>query len=364
MNVYDIPIDKFKNSYERLSQHVRDAGYTTSISEKWSVFEYFSHILLHLTFLALAVLYQENSLLFFGFMFLSAFPGIGITTTAHTASHYSLVKSRRLNDFFVYFGYGLLFGASREYWMHKHVKVHHPNPNIVGIDEDIDLMPWFVMNRDDYDNASKLKKLYFRLQFLIIPFALTLNLFNVQKDGFIHLYRQIRKRGVTKNISIDLAIISCHFILWLAVPSLFFDFTDVLLFYYIRAAFIGYGMFSAFAPAHFPDNTLFLPLKEKEMDFVVRQLYTTTNFRAGIIGKFILGGVQYQIEHHLFPNCHHYHYPKINLLLKKFCQENHLPYNEMGWLKGIWESLKVFYKPKKVQELPVVLQAPREKVLV
>ena len=66
------------------------------------------------------------------------------------------------------------------------------------------------------------------------------------------------------------------------------------------------------------------------------------------IGKYVLGGVQYQIEHHLFPDCHHHHYPAINKLLIEFCEENDLPYNELGWPEGIWESFKVLYRPKEV----------------
>lgn len=281
-------------------------------------------------------------------MFLMMLSGIGITTGTHTASHYSLVRSKKVNTWMVYLGYGFFFGSSRKYWMHKHIEVHHPNPNIVGIDEDIDLMPWFVMNRNEYENASAFKKKYFKIQFLVIPLALTLNLFNVQKDGLVYLYKCYKKEGITKEIITDLSVICSHFLCWIMIPSFFFELTDIILFYYLRAAFMGYGMFAAFAPAHFPDNAIFLSADNKKIDFILKQIYTTTNFRTGIIGKYILGGVQYQIEHHLFPNCHHSHYPKINKLLTKFCQDNDIPYNELGWLEGIWKSYEIFYKPKKV----------------
>ena len=348
MNALNIDLSKIQTSFSELSKKISDLGYRNLINEKLSILELASHIILHIIFLGLAIYFGYNILLCFIFLFLTMLSGIGIVTGTHTASHNSLVKNRSINSFLVHIGYGLFFGTSYQYWMNKHVKVHHPNPNVVGVDEDINLMPWFVMNQDDYEKASPLKKKYFKIQFLIIPFALSLNLFNVQKDGLVYLFSQIKQKGLTKELLIDLSVVFIHFLVCIIIPSFFFSFSNILLFHYLRIAFMGYGMFFAFAPAHFPYNALFLNEKNKQINFIIKQIYTTTNFRTGIIGKYILGGVQYQIEHHLFPNCHHYHYSKINKLLINFCKENNLPYNELGWFKGIWESFKVFYKPKKV----------------
>ena len=348
MHVFNPKSANIESSFLILSKKIKDLGYRTIIKERLSVLEFSSHLILHTLFFILAIYFSYNILLCFLFLFLMMLSGIGVTTGTHTASHYSLVRNRKVNTLMVYVGYGFFFGSSREYWMHKHIKVHHPNPNIVGVDEDINLMPWFVMSRDDYENASGFKKKYFKIQFLIIPIALTLNLFNVQKDGLVHLYECYKKEGLTKRITTDLMVIFSHFLCWIIIPLFFFDLADVMLFYYLRAAFMGYGMFAAFAPAHFPDNAIFLSTDNKEMNFILKQIYTTTNFRTGIIGKYILGGVQYQIEHHLFPSCHHYHYPKINTLLIDFCKENDIPYNELGWFEGIWKSYQVFYKPKKI----------------
>lgn len=348
MNVSNIDLSNLESSFSKLSKKVNDLGYRTKINETLSMIEFSSHVILHIVFFMLAIIFSSNIILCIVFLFLMMLSGIGVTTGTHTASHYSLVKNKKINSFLVHLGYGFFFGSSHQYWMHKHIVVHHPNPNIIDVDEDINLMPWFVMNQNEYENASSFKKKYFKLQFLIIPFALTLNLFNVQKDGLTHIYMLIKKRGITKKDIIDLSVISSHFLIWLVLPCFFFDIPQVLLFYYLRAAFMGYGMFFAFAPAHFPHQALFLTKENEKMNFVIKQIYTTTNFRAGFIGRYILGGVQYQIEHHLFPNCHHYHYPKINQLLVDFCKENNLPYNEIGWLRGIWESFKIFYKPKEV----------------
>ncbi len=350
MHVSNIDFTLLESSFAELSKKINSLGYHEKISEKLSIIEYISHLVFHLLFFFLAIIFSANPLICFAFLFLMMLSGIGITTGTHTASHFSLVKNNKINSLLVYLGYGFFFGSSYHYWMHKHIVVHHPNPNIVGVDEDINLMPWFVMNQDDYEKASSFKKKYFRIQFLIIPFALTLNLFNVQKDGIVHLLKQIAENGFKRKYLLDFAVVISHFIFWLVIPSFFFNPAQVLLFYYLRAAFMGYGMFFAFAPAHFPHEALFLSKENQQANFILKQIYTTTNFRTGFIGNYILGGVQYQIEHHLFPNCHHFHYSKINKLLIDFCKENELPYNEIGWFRGIWESFKVFYKPKEVFE--------------
>lgn len=341
-------LDQVERSFKDLSKKVNGLGYRTQIQEGLSILELASHYVLHLTFFGLGIYFRDQPLLSFGFFFLMMLSGIGITTGTHTASHHCLVKSKSWNDFFVYLGYGFFFGASYQYWMYKHIKVHHPHPNITGVDEDINLMPFFVMNQEDYAQASPGLKRWFRLQFLIIPFALTLNLFNVQKDSVLHLINEVKRNGMSRKVYLDITVMLSHFLGWVIIPSLFFGFPTVFLFYLIRAAFMGYGMFFAFAPAHFPHNALFFTKENKRASFILKQVYGTTNFSTGLIGRYILGGVQYQIEHHLFPKCHHYHYGKINTLLIAYCQENDLPYNEMGWMRAIWESFKVFYVPKEV----------------
>jgi fatty acid desaturase len=348
MNASEITIDKLQISFLQLKEKIKALGYLSDIKEGLSLLEYSSHIVLHLLFLTLAVYFHETFALALFFFYLSMLSSVGITTGTHTASHYALVKSRKINKFIVYLGYGFFYGQSYEYWIHKHIKIHHNNPNIVGVDEDINLMPWFAMNKEEIRNSSKIKRAYFKIQVLLFPIALTLNIFNVQKDSLIHLARIIKTKGLSKRVKLDLAILFSHYLCWIVIPSYYFGFANVMLFYYIRMAFTGYGMFAAFAPAHFPEEALFLAEDNKKIDFLRRQVYTTTNFTTGPIGRYMLGGVEFQLEHHLFPNCNHFHYPKIHVLLKQFCKDNDLPFNEIGWFEGIWKSVRIFYRPQEI----------------
>jgi linoleoyl-CoA desaturase len=73
------------------------------------------------------------------------------------------------------------------------------------------------------------------------------------------------------------------------------------------------------------------------------------NFRTGILGKFVCSGLEYQIEHHLFPNISHVYYPKMAERLRAFCHENGLPYHCYGWDTVVWKCLLMLRSPSPVK---------------
>jgi fatty acid desaturase len=81
---------------------------------------------------------------------------------------------------------------------------------------------------------------------------------------------------------------------------------------------------------------------------VLRQTATTVNFRTGPIGRFLCSGVEYQIEHHLFPRISHVYYPELSPLVEQFCRERNYPYRTLGWFEAIWKSLATFYRLRPV----------------
>jgi len=127
----------------------------------------------------------------------------------------------------------------------------------------------------------------------------------------------------------------------------------------LRSLLLGYAMFIAFAPAHFPKEAKLLDRKFKKSDFFSRQISGTINFRAGYIGNMICSGVDYQIEHHLFPNISHVYYPKLSKLVKEYCHKHGYEYKTIGWAEGVYKSLKVVFELKDVK--PYELKIHNEK---
>lgn len=280
-------------------------------------------------------------------MFVSTCGCLGMSTLAHTASHYTAVRGRGLNKFLTYFGYAFFFGVSATYWYNKHCVIHHPTPNLIGKDDDIDLAPFFAVTEDQFKKGP-LRFLH-HVQWMLIPLALALNEFNIQRSGWIFLIKKLRNPRERKaDHWVDLVVILSHWVTWLLLPMLFLTPLEAVGLYVLRMALMGYAMFVAFAPAHFPEEAVAAVPNQNTADFILRQTATTVNFRTGPFGRLLCGGVEYQIEHHLFPWIPPYYYPQLSKIVAEFCRKHGYPYETLGWWEATWKSLVVFYRPKRV----------------
>jgi fatty acid desaturase len=241
-------------------------------------------------------------------------------------------------------------GFSATYWWHKHW-VHHKNTNVVGVDADIDLMPIFVMTTDEFDRSRGLARAFYSIQWLFFPFALAINSLNMQRYSVQHLLGTfLRRRKMDRRPLIDAILMLLHFVLWLIVPIFFFSWLNVLGFYLCQRAIFGYLMFMVFAPSHYPHEAAFVRPDADAGNYVLSQTATTVNYRTGWIGRMMCSGLQYQIEHHLFPDVSHTCYPRLSTHLRAYCRNHGYPYREISWDRSLWKSLLVLYKPKEVED--------------
>ena len=334
-------------SYQELGRWLRAQGWYKPATGR-ILLELGLHLTLYLGGLALAV-NTENLVVKVLAYLVSVAGALGITTNSHTSSHYATSRDTRLNRFLTYFGYTFLLGGSATYWWHKHCVVHHPTPNLIGLDDDADLMPWFAITEDDFEKSRGLQRFFFRIQWMIIPLAIGVNGFNAQRQGWQFLLSHLADRKKrTASHFVDLGVLLLHWATWVALPVALFGFAAVAQVYVTEMVLLGYAMFIAFAPAHFPEDALFAGKNQRNQDFVLRQTATTVNFRTGWIGRFLLSGVEYQIEHHLFPGLPHVYYPKLSRIVEQYCRRNGYPYRTLGWGEAIWKALLIFRKPKKV----------------
>jgi linoleoyl-CoA desaturase len=286
-------------------------------------------------------------------LLVSALGLTGITTSAHSAAHGTALPWRRANAFLTYLGYPFMVMMSAHYWRYKHNIVHHPHPNVTGVDADCDLMPFFAMNETDLQSARPSMRFYYRyLQGWIFPFAVTLNGFNVHRASWAYLIRQMLDRRARRAEHwLDLATLLTHVALWIILPCWLSSVGEGLLLYFLRIGFVGHAMFFVFAPAHFPAEADFVETSAAKRDFVMRQTQGSLNFRVGLIGSLACNGVQYQIEHHLFPGICHVHYPKVALLVREFCERNGYPYRTLGWGEGIVKSYAALFHPRPIRRM-------------
>jgi fatty acid desaturase len=213
-------------------------------------------------------------------------------------------------------------------------------------------MPWFSIVRNQTEESAGLRRFYYEhLQWLVFPFALAFNSFNLQRAGWSYLIKILRDPKQRKKAHvIDAGAMLLHYVVWIVVPMAFFPASSVALFYLLRTGLLGYAMFAVLAPGHFPAEAIMLEKVDmEEGNFVLRQAATSINFRTGFIGRLLCSGLEYQVEHHISPSLSHVHYPKVRPLVEEFCRENGYPYRTLGWGEAIWKSYQVFWNPKAVQ---------------
>lgn len=290
---------------------------------------------------------------------------IGVGTSTHTSSHNATSDKKWVNDWLTYFGYPFFLGFSATYWWNQHIAIHHPSPNVIGVDFDADLSPWFAVTEEDLSRSSGLRRIYYeKFQWLAFPVALFLYGFQTQRLGLVYVFRSLLDPKRRKRAHfIDLGALLLHFSLTMILPLFFFGWKSVLAIYIIRIGLMGYATFFILGPGHLPAEAVYIRRDLKNEDHLLSQTATTVNFRTGIIGRMICSGLEYQVEHHLFPNLCHFYYPQVSVIVERFCHEQGLPYRSYGWGHALWKCWMIFRKPQRIEtnfgRLPIAEAEPQ-----
>lgn len=274
----------------------------------------------------------------------------GIASNTHSSSHYATSERRWINRLLTYVGYPVVTGFSATYWWHKHIVLHHSHPNLIGHDVDIDWMPLFAITTEDRRGASRWRAILFRCQVALVPLAISLNMTYGQFHSLRFLWRKMNSRDERKlSHWIDAGCLVLHVAFWIGVPMLIFPWTSVLAFYLLRNTVLGYTFFMLNAPSHYPVEATCLSSPETT-DFVRRQTMTTLNYRVGPIGRALCSGVEYQIEHHLFPAICHTRLPAASQFVRAYCEKHGYQYRELSWCEALAKAVWAFHEPKEVEQ--------------
>ena len=275
---------------------------------------------------------------------------MGVASNTHTSLHGGTTDSRFLTELLGFAGSSVLNGLSVTYWRHKHNGLHHFNPNIDGIDPDHEFTPFFALTDSQIGALSKGARRLYRFQPVLFPLATGLLLPNMSYLGAKYSIGELRAgRGSRGLILLDLFGMALSYVLWWGLP-LFFGapVLTVVVFNAGRMILLSYVMFVVFAPAHLPLEAAFYPQGGEPKNFLLKQTTTTLNFRAGSLAGFFISGLQFQIEHHLFPSISHVNYRRVAKIVRRKCLEAGLPYRELGWGEAIWKCVLVGAHPKPV----------------
>jgi fatty acid desaturase len=281
---------------------------------------------------------------------------LAAATIAHTASHGVLSHRRWINDLVVFVSYPFALMLSATYWHDIHIVSHHPAPNVLGRDADCDLRP-FATNERHAAGGAWPRRLMNRVQGWLLPAVVVANGFKVQAVSWRHLLRTLARRPSDKRAWVDLACMTLHGMVWIGLPAIWFGLRAAALVYALRIATLGFGLFAVLTPGHYVAAARCLDERALQHDDVlVRVTATTVNYRTGWLGHLLCSGIEFHIEHHLFPGISHVHLPAMSETLRSFCEERGLPHRTLGWGRAVWESWRIFFHPKPVhaslQDLP------------
>ncbi len=244
---------------------------------------------------------------------------------AHEAAHRQILTSGPANDRLARILAAGVVGISYSWWDSKHSR-HHANPNRVGKDPDIevDTVSFLV---EDAAQARGLRRLITRRQgWLFFP-LLTLEGLNLHYLGIRHLL----SRQPVKQRALELALIATRFAL-VAVPLfLLLPVGMAFAFLGVQLAVFGVYMGASFAPNH---KGMPVIAEGARLDFFSKQVRTSRNIRGGWWATWLMGGLNYQVEHHLFPSMARPNLSKARLVVRDACESLGVPYTETSLVRS------------------------------
>ncbi|MET0811644.1 MAG: acyl-CoA desaturase [Microbacterium sp.] len=261
-------------------------------------------------------------------LLMAAALGILFTQVAflsHEAGHRQILSSGPANDRLARILAGGIVGMSFSWWTSKHTR-HHANPNRVGKDPDIEVDTVSFLDADAA-SARGLRRLITKRQgWLFFP-LLTLEGLNLHYLGVRHLFG----RGPVKGRWIEIALIAARFSVFLVPLFFFLPIGMAFAFLGVQLAVFGVYMGASFAPNH---KGMAIIAPDAKLDFFSKQVLTSRNVSGGWWATWFMGGLNYQIEHHLFPSMARPHLAKAREIVRDQCDRLSVPYTETT----VWRS--------------------------
>lgn len=326
----------YKEFHKKLNERIHRFFQENSLSQKGNAqlfVKAFILLLLYLLPFAILLMFPLPGIWYYAMWVLMGLgmAGVGMGVM-HDGNHGSFSKYDSVNKLA---GYSMFLLAGNVItWKIQHNMLHHTYTNVHGKDEDVDTGGLIRLHPEqDWKPIHRLQPVY-------APFLyglLTLNWLLV-KD-FVQLHRYHREglllranTSYSKELIILILTKIINYIVFIVLPFFLIEraWYEILLGMFTMHFTAGITLSFIFQMAHvMPDVEQISDLSKKNKVWSVHQLQTTANFsRNNPLITWYLGGLNYQIEHHLFPHISHIHYPKIADIVKQTAKEFNIRYQE------------------------------------
>lgn len=254
---------------------------------------------------------------------------------SHEAGHRQMFHRSWKHDLMGLVGGNLLLGMSYAWWVEKH-NAHHSRPNQVGLDPDLTVPFLDLTDTEDVAQMKPVQRFVRKyLAILFFPALMAVSVGLQASSVSFLLHKQPRYH------LLEWFLLLAHVVGYLAFIIWCMGFWQAFLFIGIHQALTGLYLGSIFAPNHKG-----MPVLEKgnTWDFLHRQVLTARNVRAHPWTDFWYGGLNYQIEHHLFPSMARNKLKEAQSVVRAFCQAHAIPYHETSGWRSFAEILSYLHQ--------------------
>jgi fatty acid desaturase len=263
--------------------------------------------------------------------------GLGVLSAqygfiAHEASHRQVFRNNKANDWMGLLLANLFAGLSYGFWLRKHNK-HHQRPNQIGEDPDIAIRV-LSFTTESKESKRGIERWFSDRQGYLFPLLLLFTGFDLLVDSFAGLVRKDRKLSI-RLLEFSLMMIR-QLTPYVVFAILFGPIWGLALWFVMMMAF-GFFMGAAFAPNH---KGMPLVPKEAKLDFFSRQVLTSRNIRGSWLKDNLMGGLNYQVEHHLFPSMARPNLRKAHEIVVEYCRKHEVTLVEMNLLASYVAIMK------------------------
>lgn len=265
---------------------------------------------------------------------LLAFVTTQLGFNGHDAGHRQSFNSTRVNDLVGLIHGNLGVGMSFSWWLDKHNR-HHSHPNELDTDPDIDIPLLSFTEEDAANKRGALRFVAAHQALFFIPLLALVGL-DLQRASISFILRGKARYPRTESL-----LLLAHIAGYLALVFTALPWWQALVFIAIHQLASGLYLGSVFAPNH---KGMLITERSCRLDFLPRQVLTARNVRGNAFIDMWYGGLNYQIEHHLFPTMARGHLAEARRVTKAYCEEHALTYHETGMTRSYVEILSFLHE--------------------
>jgi fatty acid desaturase len=258
---------------------------------------------------------------------------------AHDLSHQQIVGAGRANTVLGLILGNFLLGVSRAWWRDNH-DAHHAHPNNLGEDPNLNILLLGCTPEQALSRPPWIQWIIRHQVALLVP-IFCLEFFSMHQQSIDYVLRG--RPGLARGEGLALA---AHFAVYGAALYLTVGVLGALVFFLVHSALTGLYLASIFAPNHKG-----MPLAEDgPQNFLRQQTETARNVRGGPLVDLVYGGLNYQIEHHLFPTMPRNNLSRVQPVVRAFCEAHGVAYSETSVVESWREIIGHFTRVSRAMD--------------